>query len=81
MLHQAREDVSVSVGGGGGGGSYDIPAGTRVFVKVWAIGGAGGATAPRRLRQGRLAASGRPHARAPAPCLYTALGREGRRCR
>ncbi|WVZ57015.1 hypothetical protein U9M48_007461 [Paspalum notatum var. saurae] len=32
---QAREDVSVSVGGGGG---YDIPAGTRVFVNVWAIG-------------------------------------------
>ncbi|KAJ1297041.1 hypothetical protein BS78_01G347900 [Paspalum vaginatum] len=31
---QAREDVSVSVGGGG----YDIPAGTRVFVNVWAIG-------------------------------------------
>ncbi|KAK3126922.1 hypothetical protein QOZ80_7AG0565220 [Eleusine coracana subsp. coracana] len=32
----SREDVSV--GGGGGGGGYNIPAGTRVFVNVWAIG-------------------------------------------
>ncbi|WVZ52394.1 hypothetical protein U9M48_003458 [Paspalum notatum var. saurae] len=75
----AAAAAAAAASSSGSGGGLKAAAAARSWPPCPGGCGVDGATAPRWLRQGRLAASGWPCPAAPAPCLYTALGRGGRR--